>query len=182
MHELLMRGINSTLEQAGISACLRPRMLATSWLAVAFLVGSTLSWIVERCCYCCPYRCKFWQSKAVCGRGAHLRPSPCNRDEDPPEAAYIKALSDCPSCVLMCLYGFIFSLARKPQSEPLSVQAATVSCRHFCLMDVTSSCIPHRNAHAHFFLSFLVFFFSQRRQYKCITKHFFCSGIMLSRS
>ncbi|OJJ51944.1 hypothetical protein ASPSYDRAFT_96036 [Aspergillus sydowii CBS 593.65] len=36
MYQLLTRGINSTLEQAGISASLGPRMLATSWLAVAF--------------------------------------------------------------------------------------------------------------------------------------------------
>ncbi|KAJ0418362.1 hypothetical protein BJY00DRAFT_302889 [Aspergillus carlsbadensis] len=36
MYQLLTRGINSTLEQAGISASLGPRMLATTWLAVAF--------------------------------------------------------------------------------------------------------------------------------------------------
>ncbi|CEL07081.1 hypothetical protein ASPCAL10245 [Aspergillus calidoustus] len=38
MYQLLTRGINSTLEQAGISASLGPRMLATTWLAVAFSV------------------------------------------------------------------------------------------------------------------------------------------------
>ncbi|KAL3468680.1 actin cortical patch SUR7/pH-response regulator pali [Aspergillus californicus] len=53
MYQLLTRGINSTLEQAGISASLGPRVLATSWLAVAFSVGSSLFWIVERCCCCC---------------------------------------------------------------------------------------------------------------------------------
>ncbi|KAL4918116.1 hypothetical protein BDW62DRAFT_210812 [Aspergillus aurantiobrunneus] len=42
-----------TLEQAGISASLGPRMLAISWLAVAFSVGLSLFWIVERCCCCC---------------------------------------------------------------------------------------------------------------------------------
>jgi hypothetical protein len=40
MYQLLTRGINSTLEQAGISANLGPRVLAASWLAVAFSVGS----------------------------------------------------------------------------------------------------------------------------------------------
>ncbi|KAL3468727.1 actin cortical patch SUR7/pH-response regulator pali [Aspergillus californicus] len=53
MYQLLTRGLNSTLEPAGISASLGPRMLATSWLAVAFSVGSSLFWIVERCCCCC---------------------------------------------------------------------------------------------------------------------------------
>ncbi|KAL4985537.1 actin cortical patch SUR7/pH-response regulator pali [Aspergillus falconensis] len=53
MYQLLTRGINSALEQAGISASLGPRMLATSWLAVAFSVGSSLFLIVERCCCCC---------------------------------------------------------------------------------------------------------------------------------
>ncbi|KAL4805716.1 actin cortical patch SUR7/pH-response regulator pali [Aspergillus unguis] len=41
------------LEPAGISASLGPWMLATSWIAVAFLVGSSLFWTVERCCCCC---------------------------------------------------------------------------------------------------------------------------------
>jgi hypothetical protein len=52
MYQLLTQGINSTLEQAGISAGLGPRVLAASWLAVAFSVGSSLFWIVERCCCC----------------------------------------------------------------------------------------------------------------------------------
>ncbi|KAJ0418307.1 hypothetical protein BJY00DRAFT_315035 [Aspergillus carlsbadensis] len=39
MYQLLTRGINSTLEQAGISAGLGPRVLAASWLAVAFSSG-----------------------------------------------------------------------------------------------------------------------------------------------
>ncbi|KAL2801631.1 actin cortical patch SUR7/pH-response regulator pali [Aspergillus granulosus] len=53
MYQLLTRGINSMLEQAGISASLGPRVLAASWLGVAFSVGSSLFWIVERCCCCC---------------------------------------------------------------------------------------------------------------------------------
>lgn len=53
MYQLLTQGLNSMLEPVGISASLGPQMLATSWLAMAFLVGSTLFWIVERCCCCC---------------------------------------------------------------------------------------------------------------------------------
>ncbi|OJJ52272.1 hypothetical protein ASPSYDRAFT_711482 [Aspergillus sydowii CBS 593.65] len=53
MYQLLTRDINSTLEPAGISASLGPRMLATTRLAVAFSVGSSLLRIVERCCCCC---------------------------------------------------------------------------------------------------------------------------------
>ncbi|KAL2801655.1 hypothetical protein BJX63DRAFT_438605 [Aspergillus granulosus] len=39
MYQLLTRGINTTLEQAGISASLGPRVLAASWLGMAFSGG-----------------------------------------------------------------------------------------------------------------------------------------------
>ena len=51
VYELLAKGMNGLLQHK-VTATLGSHAMATTWLAVAFSVSSTLVWAIEMCCCC----------------------------------------------------------------------------------------------------------------------------------